>query len=465
MKMGFLLLAKEMSMTWILVKKEILQGILSEKFILTVALCLILVPTSFYLLGMDYQKRLANYTANQSRNRELFSGQVYNYPGGGWYSDFAGEQKIIIRPTILSIFAKGLSERMSRPVRFNYAAQIQYDDIQERNLLFFLFTPPDFVSIVKVILSLLCMLSVFDSISGEKESGTLKLLLSQPVPRHTILLGKWLGGYITILFPFLMALIVGLLALRILSFISFDGGEWIQVGIIMLLSLLYISIFFSLGLFVSARTRKASTSVLVSLLVWVMLVLVIPNLGNLIAKEIWPIPSRMKVEAMKHETARELEDNASRQGKRADTDYGGYGSAHFEIWPEVRRACQSLEEEYRARSDKLTRLAKGIARISPASSFTFSTMALARAGIRDERRYEHALSRHIDEFARVRFAEGHKSPPFWGWRTSREVNFTYEERSLRESLYGVLMDVFLLAFFAVLFFMGAYVSFLRYDPT
>jgi ABC-type transport system involved in multi-copper enzyme maturation permease subunit len=354
---------------------------------------------------------------------------------------------------------------MGRPVRFDYAAQIQYDDIQERNLLFFLFTPPDFASIVKVILSLLAMLFVFDSISGEKESGTLKLLLSQPIPRHTILLGKWLGGYITILFPFLTAFLVGLLVLWIFPFLSLHREDWIRIGIIGVLSLLYLSIFLSLGLFVSARTRKASTSVLVSLFVWVMLVLVIPNLGNLIAKEVLPISSRMKVEALKYKTARELEDNASRQGKKADTHYGGYGSAHFDIWPEVRGACQSLEEKYRTRSDQLARLAKGIARISPASSFAFSTMALARTGIKDERRYEHALSRHIDEFARLRFAEGHKSPPFWSWRTSRKVNFTSTERSLAESLHGTLMDVFLLAFFAIFFFMGAYISFLRYDPT
>ena len=452
-------------MTWTIVKKEILQAILSEKFILTAVLCLVLIPMSFWLLGKDHQKRQANYAANQARNREFFHDRVYDYPDGSWYADFAGEQKIVIPPTALSVFAKGLSERTGRPTRFDYMAQIQYDDIQERNLLFFLFTPPDFAAIVKVILSLLAMLLVFDSISGERESGTLKLLLSQPIGRHAILLGKWIGGYVTILFPFLIALVMGLLTLGLFPFLSLDGEDWIRIGIIVLLSMLYISIFLSLGLFVSARTKKASTSVLVSLAVWVVLVLVIPNLGNLIAKGICPIASKAKVAATKYKTAREMEDDAYRQGKKANVSYGGYGSACFEIWPEVRKTCESIEEQYRAQGDKLARLAKGMARISPASSFAFSTMALARTGIEDERNYEDALSRHIDEFARARFAEGHESPPFWSWRTSRDLHFTYPQLSLDQSLQGSFTDLLLLALFAVLFFMGAYVSFLQYDPT
>jgi len=40
---------------------------------------------------------------------------------------------------------------------------------------------------------------------------------------------------------------------------------------------LYLSVFFSLGLFVSARTTRSSTSFLVLLFVWVVFVMVIPR--------------------------------------------------------------------------------------------------------------------------------------------------------------------------------------------
>jgi hypothetical protein len=197
----------------------------------------------------------------------------------------------------------------------------------------------------------------------------------------------------------------------------------------------------------------------------VILVLVIPNLGNLIAKEILPIPSSAKVSAVKLKNAREIENDALHQGKRVNSWYHGYGSACFEIWPEIRRSSQVLEEEYRVKSAKLTRLSKGITRISPSSSFTFSTMALARTDIKDEQNYEDALFRHIDEFTSIHFAKGQTSPPFWEWLKSRELSFAYEELSLADSLSGAFIDISLLFFYAILFFICSYVSFLRYDPT
>ena len=44
-------------------------------------------------------------------------------------------------------------------------------------------------------------------------------------------------------------------------------------------SLLYISLFFAVGMFISTTTHKASTALLVALFVWVCWILVIPNLG------------------------------------------------------------------------------------------------------------------------------------------------------------------------------------------
>lgn len=46
------------------------------------------------------------------------------------------------------------------------------------NPLLRLFTTPDYAYIINIVISLLAMLFVFDSICGEKEQGTLKLLLA-----------------------------------------------------------------------------------------------------------------------------------------------------------------------------------------------------------------------------------------------------------------------------------------------
>ena len=52
----------------------------------------------------------------------------------------------------------------------------------------------DLVFIIGVFLSLMVFLLSYDSISGEREEGTLRLVFSYNVPRDTFLLGKYIGG-------------------------------------------------------------------------------------------------------------------------------------------------------------------------------------------------------------------------------------------------------------------------------
>ena len=47
---------------------------------------------------------------------------------------------------------------------------------------------------MQVILGLLALLLTFDALSGERESGNLRLLLGNGLPRRTLLAGKLLGA-------------------------------------------------------------------------------------------------------------------------------------------------------------------------------------------------------------------------------------------------------------------------------
>ena len=61
------------------------------------------------------------------------------------------------------------------------------------------------------VLSLIAILFTFDSISGERERGTLRLMLANSIPRHTVLLGKFLGALISISAPLTLAVLMNLL--------------------------------------------------------------------------------------------------------------------------------------------------------------------------------------------------------------------------------------------------------------
>ena len=166
--------------------------------------------------------------------------------------------------------------------------------------------------IVKIVLSLFAILFTYDAIVGEKEKGTLKLALSNDVPRDRLILGKAIGGYISLLLPLLIPLLLSLLVLLIMPDISLGGQDWARLLLIFLMFFLYLSVFFSLGLFVSARTSRSSTSFLVLLFVWVIIVMVIPKAAVITAAQVKPIPSVHEITAKKDAFLQQVQRKARR---------------------------------------------------------------------------------------------------------------------------------------------------------
>ena len=66
---------------------------------------------------------------------------------------------------------------------------------------------PDFIKIdwgfvTAVLLSFMGILFTFNSISGEQEQGTLRLMLANSISRNTVICGKFIGAFFTIAIPF-----------------------------------------------------------------------------------------------------------------------------------------------------------------------------------------------------------------------------------------------------------------------
>ena len=55
----------------------------------------------------------------------------------------------------------------------------------------------DFTTVVAILLSFLAIVLGYDAICGERERGTLQLLLANSVPRSTVVLGKLIGGLLS----------------------------------------------------------------------------------------------------------------------------------------------------------------------------------------------------------------------------------------------------------------------------
>ena len=109
----------------------------------------------------------------------------------------------------------------------------------------------------------------FDSISRERNEGTLSKLLSQPIYRDVVVNGKFLAGVITItIMLFSIVLVVTGLGLSTVGVIPGIEEFW-RIFVYMIISIIYISFWLGVAILFSILFRSIATSALAALAVWI----------------------------------------------------------------------------------------------------------------------------------------------------------------------------------------------------
>lgn len=462
-----------------IIKKEILDNITSPKFVFTFLLCTILILLSVYTGVANYRAEKKEYTAALALNKKNMESQPN-------YNSLAGIGiKVSKPPQVLGTMVTGIEEAVGRVAPVNIAADPNLVDSKySSNPVFAVFGALDLMFIVKIVLSLFAILFTYDAIVGEKEKGTLKLALSNDVPRDRLILGKAVGGYISLLLPLLIPLLLSLLFLLIVPDVSLGGQDWARLLLIFLMFFLYLSVFFSLGLFVSARTSRSSTSFLVLLFAWVIIVMVIPKAAVISAGQLKPIPSVHEITAKKDAFLQQIQAEGQKTAREWVTKNQADAAKDPKAWQEKFREFiqdyqqelttkidennAALERDYQQKKRAQQSLAVNLSRISPASALTFGSMTMARTG--------------VDEFDRFLASVRAYKPIYTKWINSKlgqSINFqtgetvqiklddmpqhVYEPEWLSRSLVRAIPDFALLTVMIIVFFVGAYVSFLHYD--
>ncbi len=458
-----------------IIKKEILDNITSPKFVFTFLLCTVLILLSVYTGVANYAAEKKEHAASVALNRKNMESQRN-------YQSIAGGVKINKPPQVLGTIVNGLEEAVGRVAPVSIASDPNLIESKyESNPVFAVFGTLDLMFIVKIVLSLFAILFTYDAIVGEKEKGTLKLALSNSVPRDRLLLGKAIGGYISLLLPLLIPLILSLIILMVAPNLALNGADWTRLLLIFLMFFLYLSVFFSLGLFVSARTSRSSTSFLVLLFVWVVFVMVIPKVAVVMASQMKPTPSIHEITAKKEAYLRQIsvEYNKSLMEwvqKNAPTfpkdkvqemlakhvqDIQNEATTKIDI------NNAALDSDYQLRRKAQQTLAVNLSRISPASALTFGSMTLARTGIDDYERFLASVRTYKPIFTKwINSKMGRNINALIG---QDQINIddmpqhSIGPESLSSSLARALPDFGLMIAMIVVFFVGSYVSFLHYD--
>lgn len=468
----------------LIIQKELHDNFLNLRLISLCAIAIVLIVSSIVVLTGQYRDEMYDYHSRVSTQDEFID--RYGHANRiGWMSVLFRE------PSPWRPFVHGIDRDASQTNFVN-------------NPIPALFSRLDVVSIVALLMSLIAVIIAHNGISGERESGLLKLMLSMSVSRSTIMFGKFIAGIITISVPFILGILLGFAYVSGTVGVDFSS---LTVGVLsfyLLLAVLYISAFTALGLFFSARSHTSNVAVLKSLFAWVVLVLVLPNISPFLAAEYYPIPSRARHERELQKVESEDRDEMIRQRMTklrqelfpegmppegisrnelerriaGDPDFKerysrltkGFDEIARQVNLEQRRIGDMLRDDFNNRSRNQELLAITLASLSPLSNFVFAATDAADVGLESDAEWAMQAGRYnrsLREYADRRYEEAREKEASFTVNDYLDLRgrprFQFQPPPLGTRIARVIVPTAILAGFVLLFFVAAFVSFLRYD--
>ncbi len=211
----------------------------------------------------------------------------------------------------------------------------------------------------------------FDLTASERDQGTLRMVLAQPVTLGEVIAGKMIVRAIVLLIPMLV-IPIAVAAL----FSPVDGSFWIRGALWSAAIVIYGAIWHGIALLVNARGLGAPANALILAGIWLLFAVVGPSSVNLLIAVRYPMPSRVEAAVQ----ARAATGDATVQGSRqlgqflqdhpTSGNVGREGMRQFaalqaERDRRVADRLQAVEATFNAQLDKQRRLASWLSVLSP----------------------------------------------------------------------------------------------------
>ena len=227
--------------------------------------------------------------------------------------------------------------------------------------------PFDLAFVIVYLLPLVIIALTFDLLAGERERGTLALVLSQPVSLTSFVLGKALLR---------AACLLGLLVPMVLAAPLLAGGAapgdglLVRLGLYGALLLAYSAFWFAAAMAVDAWGRSASGNALALVGVWLALVVIVPGLVSVGVNALHPPPSRVELVNLTRSAAREAEAQLSAlegdHGERPAEAYGKTVRRGVEVQQELERRVQPVVDAFGVQLSRQQGLVDRLRFVSPA---------------------------------------------------------------------------------------------------
>ena len=263
----------------------------------------------------------------------------------------------------------------------------------------------DLAFIVVFLLPLLVLALTYNVLSGERESGTLALTLSQPVGLPTVIVGKVAVRAAVVLLAALGISVIGALLVSTTTGTLPWGALLLWTAAVVA----YAAFWFVLAMIINAFGRPSSWNAMALIGAWLLLVVVVPVSVNIAANLLHPLPSRVEMitaqreasdEAVRERTAllaRYYEDHPEMaQGTPLDTT--NTAAAGYAAQQEVNRRMAEVVDRYDARLEAQRRIVSRYRFLSPALLAHEALHDAAGTGDARFHHFEEQVAQYADEW-------------------------------------------------------------------
>ncbi len=465
----------------LIIEKELREIISSTKFAFSFGVCSILIILAFYVGAKNHQINTERHEAAKAENLRKMEGL------NDWVR--VNSHRIFLPPQPLEAIVMGISNDIGRTIQVHGRGELVANDSRYNDdPVFAVFRFLDLEFIFQIVLSLFAILFAYDAINGEKERGTLRLSFANAVPRDKFIFGKLIGCFLALSVPLILPILIGCLLLLILG-VHLTGGEWIKLSSVLFAGFLYLGVFLTLSVFISALTKRSSSSFLLLLVIWIFSVLIIPRSSVLLAGRAVDVPSIDELNYQKSKLRSQLwkEDKekmsafrptATDDNQKMFQEFSKFMQDNADQREKKMQALSNrLNEDRRNKQNQQEKLAFNLARISPSAVFSLAatnlvgtTIGLKDYFLNEAVGYQDTYGQFMQEKTGMKLGGGMIIMRITDDDEEEKTIdpkelpvFQFHEMPLNDVITNSLFDIGLLAIFNIVFFIGAFVAFLRYD--
>ena len=307
----------------------------------------------------------------------------------------------------------------------------------------------DLAFLFVVLFPLLVIALVYGVLSGERENGTLAMLLSQPISQQGLVIGKALARATMLLLVTVVFMFVGAF------FADVDLSQipnWIALGVVAVLIISWLLFWFGVGILVNSFGFSSANNALLLVGLWLGLVVILPGVIEVGLTVAFPPTSSVHLMHEVREAGQSAEAELDALVGSHDNRQKAKGYAKRVVSVQRRIAKEAapiLEAAHRVEAERRSTLS-GLAFLSPATLMQTALEDVAgsghhRYGYFEEQAeaYHQVFTKHfyglIDQDLRFEPASFSKVPSF---RFQEEATTTVYGRVLRAA--GVLFVLGLL---------------------